>query len=103
MHRFQRWRDILQAAPDEEAVGRAMRDYVAVLPPAVISLLPEDCQRALCDLDIQGAAVTLLHCELGFTGDSATAELLHEIAHTFAAASTRITRLGREPLMPTAE
>ena len=96
MHRFELWRESIQAAADKHAVGRVMHDYVEIIPAAVIAALPPDCQRALHDTDIQAAAITLLHCELSYRGDSATAELLHEIAHTYAAASTRIARLSRE-------
>ena len=98
MHRFQRWRQILQEAFTEEAVGRVMRDYVATVTPEVIGLLPESCRQALRDPDIQAAAVTLLQCELGFNGPETIAAVLHEIAHTYAAASTRLTALQREPL-----
>jgi hypothetical protein len=77
-----------------------MRSYVETIPPTVITALPRESQRALSDPDIHSAAVTLLQCELTYRGEPACAELLHEIAHTFAAASTRISRLGREPLTP---
>ena len=98
MHRFERWRDVIQGAADENAVLRVMRDYVQVIPATVLSALPAECQRALADSDIQGAAITLLHCELTYQGEPAVAELLHEIAHTYAAASMRIARLAKEPL-----
>lgn len=98
MHRFERWRDVIQRASDEKDVVRAMRDYVEAIPATVIEALPDDCQRALADGDIQSAAITLLHFELAYKGEPAVAELLHEIAHTYAAASMRIARLAREPL-----
>jgi hypothetical protein len=97
MHRFERWRDVIQAAPDERAIHGLMRDYVQVIPPILIAALPRECQRALGEPDIQSAAVTILHCELNYRGEPATAELLHEIAHTFAAASMRISRFGPKP------
>jgi hypothetical protein len=65
--------------------------------------LPPDCQSALKDPDLQAAAVTLLHCEVNFKGATETGELLHEIAQTFAVASTRITRLARHPIGPAGE
>jgi len=80
-----------------------MADYVDTLTPAVISTLPRECQLALADHDIQGAAVTLIQCEMAFHGDPAIADLLHEVAHTYAAASTRIMRLSREPVTPPGE
>lgn len=98
MHRFELWREAIQSAADSHAVGRVMRDYVEVIPPAVVAALPPECQTALSDPDVQAAAITILHAELSYRGDSATAELLHEMAHTYAAASMRIARLGRESL-----
>jgi hypothetical protein len=98
MHRFDHWREAIQGAADGEAVARVMHDYTTVIPAAVVAALPPECQKALADQDIQGAAITLLHCELTYTGEPAVAQLLHEIAHTYAAASMRIARLAKEPL-----
>ena len=97
MHRFQRWREFLQKAHTEEEVDRVMRDYVATLTPEVIGLLPQACQDALREADLQAAAVALLHCEMGFKGPDSMVAILHEIAHTYAAASTRLTAIRREP------
>jgi hypothetical protein len=96
VHRFEQWRDAIQAAADEHAVGRVIREYVEVIPKAVSTALPPECKKALADWDVQSAAITLLHCELSYQGDSAVGELLHEIAHTYAAASMRIARLSKE-------
>ena len=96
MHKFEQWRDAIQAAADRQAVATVMGQYVEAMAPAVMAMLPPECQRALSDRDVQSAAITLLHCELAYRGDPATAEVLHEIAHTYAAASTRIARLGGE-------
>ena len=101
MHRFQRWRDAIQSARDPAAVSKVMREYVDSLPPTVISVLPPDSRRALGDPDIQRAAVSILHCELAFKGDAEVADLLHEVAHTFAAASLRLARLSGDPLRGT--
>jgi hypothetical protein len=95
MHRFIRWRDAMQTASSPEDVVRIIGDYVTTIPPEVMSLLPEECQRALRDPDVQSAAITILHCELGYKGEPFVAEALHEIAHTFAAASLRITRFSK--------
>ena len=98
MHKFQRWRQTLQEAHTREAIDQVMRDYVASLTPEVVGLLPQGCQDAMRDSDIQAAAVTLLQCELGFKGAEGITAVLHEIAHTYAAASTRLTAIQREPL-----
>ena len=94
MHAYQRWRDTIQAAADEAALRTAMRDYAATIPPSILGALPAECRTALGDPDIQAAALTLLQCDLAYRGDPAFTELLHEIAQTFAAASTRINQLG---------
>ena len=85
----------MQAAPDPAAVARIIEDYARTIPPQVASLLPEECRQALEDPDVQSAALTILHCELGFKGSALVAEALHEIAHTYAAASLRITRFSK--------
>jgi hypothetical protein len=102
MHRFQKWRDLIQAAGNESAIQGVMEEYVSSIPVAVISTLPEECQRALEEspLDIQGTAVTLTHCELTYKGDPEVQAYLHEVAHTFAVASMRIVRFGRDPIIP---
>lgn len=97
MHRFKRWRDALQATPNAEAVVRVIRDYITALPSEVVDALPEDCAGALAvesAMDVQAAAVTLLHCELGYAGEPGTGDVLHEIAHTLAVAAMRLTSLG---------
>jgi len=92
MYRYQKWRDLLQLAPDVKAVNALMGDYVAVIEPAIISALPPECQRALVPpINVQTAAVTLLQAELQFRGSAEEASLIQEVAHTFASASVRIT------------
>ena len=103
MHGFERWRELLRGTADIDAVRRVIRQYVESIDATVILALPPDCQNALQDPDVQAAAVTLLHCEVNFKGAPETGELLHEIAQTFAVASTRITRLVRHPIGPAGE
>lgn len=100
MHRFHKWREALQAASTEEQVIGVLRSYVGSISPQVVEVLPAVCQKALNDPDAMGAAVTLLQEELRYQGSPEVAAILHEIAHTYAAASTRITRLRREPIVP---
>ena len=101
MHRFQRWRDALQVAPNVNAVSKIMDDYADAVRPQ-LTVLPVHCQSALrTPVDVQSAAVTLLHAELDFRGSAETASLLHEVAHTFASASVRVTMLHSKPSIPT--
>jgi hypothetical protein len=101
MHRFERWREMLQGAHTHRAVEVVMRDYVESLPPGTIGVLPLECQHALGDSDISAAAVSLLQCEMtakNLSPDVAT--VLHEIAHTFAAASVRLRSMHAPPPVP---
>jgi hypothetical protein len=97
MHRFLKWRESLYLAGSVSAVEAIMREYVDVVA-AVAQSLPEDCKRAIAHpLDIQDAAVTLMQAELQCRGESDEHALLHEAAHTFAAAAVRITQLHGAP------
>jgi len=101
MHHFDRWRDALNHAHNERDLIDVVRNYVGALNGNVVETLPPECQAALRDpSDLQGAAVTILQAELAFRGEGEMAALLHEIAHTFAAASVRLSRLRREPISP---
>lgn len=99
MHRFDRWRDVLQAAHNEAELRHAMADYVSCIG-AAIAALPQQAQAAMKEEDVQSAAVTLLMVEMRHDSSEEVASLLHEIAHTYAAAAVRLTKLRREPLTP---
>jgi hypothetical protein len=103
MHRFHKWRELLKAARGEQDVEHLMREYVAAIDPIVRQVLPPEVRTALDDSDIRSAAVTILHAELKHAGPPEVAGFLHEIAHTYAAASLRLTRLGAEPVAPAAK
>jgi hypothetical protein len=71
-----------------------MREYASALPPAVRAILSSECQAALSEpLDVQEAAVTLVQAELALIGPSPEQDMLHEVAHTFAAAAVRFRGL----------
>ena len=91
MHRFQEWRDALNAAPDIDAVVRIMESYRAAIDH-FLTILPPECRRALAHspLDIQTGAVTLLLAELSYRGSEEIEEVIHEVAHTFASAAVQI-------------
>lgn len=89
----------MQAAHTEQDVRKTLDAYVATLVP-VMTALPDDVRNALASDDIQGAAVTMLHAEMRQHGEGDLAGLLHEIAHTYAAAAVRLAKIRREPLTP---
>jgi len=104
MHRFQKWRDALNVALDEKTLLLVIREYVGVIDPQLLARMPLECRRALdASVDLQSAAVTLLHAELAYDGPEDVAQLLHEVAHTFAAASIRLSRLRTELFVPPAK
>ena len=104
MHRFMKWRDALNVAPDEKTLMSVMHDYVRAIDPQLLDQMPAACRSALDPaLDLQTAAVTILHCELAFSGPEDVAQALHEVAHTFAAASIRLSKLRTEPILPAKE
>jgi len=65
-YHFSKWRAQLEIAPDKKTVAGVIHDYVASLSPSIIRMLSERSQRILLQhpVDIQEAAVTLLHDEL---------------------------------------
>jgi len=102
MHRFRNWREAIQASQDAEAVSTLISEYVASIRRSDLDGLSERCRRLLTesDADIQAAAVTLLREELAFSGNPESGAVLHEIAHTFAAASVRLGQLlGHSPTL----
>ena len=104
MYRFQKWRQAIQLAPDAATVGSIVAEYLQCIVPSELTLLPPRCQAvlAMSPPDIQGSAVVLLQEELAYSGDGETAALLHEIAHTFAAASIRLGQIHarNDPTLP---
>ena len=101
MHRFHKWRDALNVAPDEKSLREVVREYVLAIDPGSLERMPPECRAALEPMaDLHAAAVTLLHAELAFGSHDEVGQLLHEVAQTFAAASIRLSRLRTEPLLP---
>ena len=99
MHRFQKWRDALQVAPSQKAVAGVMDNYIAALPSEVWEVLPADCASVLkSSTDVQATALCLVQAELTFQGSPEAAAVVHEVAHTFAVASLRLTSLHGAPL-----
>ena len=93
MHRFHHWRVRIQDARTERAIAQVVQDYRLTLSPAMVESLPEPCREAVHNPDLASAAITLLQCETAFRGVPEVAALLHEIAHTFAAAAVKLAGL----------
>ena len=101
MHRFKKWRDALQIAPDAKAVAGVMQEYVTTLVPEELEHIPPACSAAMrvSPLDIPGIAVCLLQAELSWKGSAEAWAVLHDVAHIFALAATRLTLVQREPVL----
>ena len=95
MYRFEKWRDLIGQASTPTAVQKVIRQYVDCILPSEVAKLPVSCQEVLQapEGDIATSAVSLLQEELRFDGSEESAALLHEIAHTFVAASSRLTQM----------
>ena len=93
MHQFVHWKAALQGAHTADEVQQVMEEYAGRIAAGDKVSLPTACKAVLRDVDIALGAETLIREELRFKGDAATAELLHEIAHTFVAAANRIASL----------
>jgi len=93
MHRFSHWKVPLSEAQSVSEVTALMHNYLGTLGPDVIAALPPSCWDALTVDDLPGSAVVLVREELHYSGKAEIAEMLHEIAHTFVAASTRVASL----------
>jgi hypothetical protein len=101
MHRFQKWRDALQIAPDAKAVAGVMQDYVGTLAPEDLEHIPASCLAAMraSPLDLPAIAVCLLQAELSWKGAPEAWAVLHDVAHIFALAATRLTLVQPEPVI----
>jgi hypothetical protein len=90
MEPLSRLRLAIRQAQSVPQVQSIVQEYLASIVPSDMSRLPADCVRAASVADIPGGAVYLIRAELVFRGEAEAANLLHEIAHIFAAASQRI-------------
>jgi hypothetical protein len=90
MQSLAQWRLAIRHAQNVPQVQRILQEYLDSIPASEMSRLSQECQRAATVSDIPGAAVYLLRAELAFRGEEESAHLLHELAHTFIAASQRI-------------
>ena len=100
MHRFFRWRERLLTTKDEKEVRMLLADYLLSVDPVVLRQMPQPCKEALGSDNVQECAVALLHAEMAYQGSEEMRQLLHEVAHTFAAASVRLSKFKVEPIVP---
>lgn len=100
MYQFVHWKSALQKANNPQEVHKVLTEYASGIAPGDKIGLPAACKRVLLEVDMRGGAPVLVREELAFDGDSATANLLHEIAHTFVAAAIRVAHLEAGSRVP---
>jgi hypothetical protein len=98
--RYERWRPLIEASRNEDALVAVMRQYCDTLLPSEISRLPEPCPQCAVSTvtDISELAVEFTSIELKYSGDEDTRLMLHDLALTFCAAAEQLKRL-RHPML----
>ncbi len=98
--RFDRWRPLIEATRNEDALVAVMQQYCDTLLPSDIARLPQVCPQCSVNAvtDIGELAVGFTAIELKYDGDDETRAMLHDLALTFSAASEHLKRL-RHPML----
>ena len=90
MHRFHHWRVQIEDSRDERDLARIIQDYRLTLTPAMVESLPPECRDAIDGNDISHTALKCLQAEMRCRDTSELTDLLHEVAHTYAAAAVKL-------------
>ena len=93
MHRFHHWRVQIEDARDQRTLARVIQDYRLTLTPAMVKSLPVECREAVERNDIPDVALKCLEAEMRCQGTPELTNLLHEVAHTYAAAAVKLNAL----------
>src|SRR5512140_1733810 len=98
--RYERWRPLIEASRNEDALLAVMREYCDTMLPSDVSKLPQACPQ--CNVhavtDISELAVEFTSIELKYGSEDDTRALLHDLALTFCAAAEQLKRL-RHPML----
>lgn len=91
-----RWQSLLEVAPNEADTLALVRRYLGSLSDSELLRLPEDCRPSLPDSreEVARWAVHLVTAQMKFTGETAAADLLHQMAIVFSEANTRFAQLA---------
>jgi hypothetical protein len=98
-YRFQRWKSHIEGAQSEAELVTVLTEYCATFLPSDLAQLPEDCPPCMLEApeDIPARALDFTRCELKAQHGTRAADLLHEIALSFKAASEKLGRLRQNP------
>ncbi|MGE5097026.1 MAG: hypothetical protein ACM3SO_17960 [Betaproteobacteria bacterium] len=98
--RYDRWRPLIEASRNEDALVAVMREYCDTLLPSDVAKLPARCPQ--CSVrsvtDIGELAVEYTAIELKYDRDDEARTTLHDLALTFCAAAEQLKRL-RHPML----
>lgn len=98
--RYDRWRPLIEATRNEDALVAVMQQYCDTLLPSDIARLPDVCPECSVHAvtEIGELAVDFTAIELKYQGDDETRAMLHDLALTFCAAAEQLKRL-RHPML----
>ena len=90
------WLLQIESARSVSELVRMLRDYLGGLSPDAKAHLPPGCNAANINnaADVQEWAVALAQADLRATGSAQGTDTLHQAAVVFAAAGSRLPRLG---------
>lgn len=96
MLRSQSWIRRIRSATTTAAVLELVASFLGSIPPSEIERLPREVRAELAlEQDVHTIALDVLREDLRLIQDPA-AEVLHEVALTFAEASGRVAEIERE-------
>lgn len=98
--RYERWRPLIEATRNEDALIAVMREYCDTLLPSDIARLPTACPECAIRsvTDIGELAVEYTAIELKYDGQDEARATLHDLSLTFCAAAEQLKRL-RHPML----
>ena len=98
--RYERWKPLIEATRNEEALVAVMREYCDTLLPSDVVKLPQVCPACSVQAvtDIGELAVEYTAIELKYDREDETRATLHDLALTFCAANEQLKRL-RHPML----
>jgi len=95
MHHSDNWSRRIGAATTTAAVLELVGSFLGSIAPTELERLPREARVELgrVQRDIHVIAVELMREDLRFAGADNSAEVLHEVAQAFAAASGRLAEI----------
>ena len=98
MQRFRDWSRRIRTASTTAAVLEVIGNFLGSIPPTELEQLSRELRVEItrAPQDIQAVALDVLRDDLRFSGEANAAQVLHEVALTFAEASGRVAEIEGE-------